>query len=55
MIYLMALMSLLVCKNRKAVFISSIYGGNVLQQRNPKHDDKLFKSNRVNCINQIYN
>ena len=28
---------------RKAVFISSIYGGNVLQQLNPKHDDKLFK------------
>ena len=37
----------------KAVFI--VVFGVVLQQRNPKHDDKLFKSNRVNCINQIYN
>ena len=28
---------------QKGCIHSSIYGGNVLQQRNPKHDDKLFK------------
>ena len=38
---------------RKAVFIVVL--GVVLQQRNPKHDDKLFKSNRVNCINHSIN
>ena len=45
MIYLMAVMSLLVCKNRKAVFIVVL--GVVLQQRNPKHDDKLFKQSQI--------